>query len=573
MSLIVALVTIAVVSFFIIKRIDDLESRLRHLEEGRPVAPRPTASAAAAVQPTATPTPQYRTPVAPLSNDYPQGEPGFDVFSWLAQDFLVKLGAFLLLLAFGWFVSYAFMNDWIGPAGRIALGLLAGSAFLAVGVWRIEQYRHQGGIFTVLGSATVLLTVFAAREIYDFFTPATALAIMFLSVVFVTFVAVRYQSQALALSGLVLGAIAPFFTNADPNVVSLFSYALVLVLGSLWVQRWLGAVGLSIAAFLIVVAYGLPYLIGLSANDQTMALLFAFVFTMIFFVSNTISILLRPDADARYVQTLLAAGTGLYLIAWVYAAADPVWHSLLFVMWMLVFAVGAFTVYLRTGHVAPFYIYGAISIGLLAAATAAELSGPFLTIAYCVQILALMAVTTLYVREKEVVSKIAWLFAGPILLSFGHIASRSWSDGFLHADFFALITLLFTLLAAGQIIIELRAPEEANKNDDATALLIAAAVYGVVIVWLTTHSIFSDGVATTVSLFVYTIAGLIAYFHGRNIGRDIISQCGVVMLTLVVARLLLVDVWSMELVGKIITFFGVGILLISTAFIRRRQID
>jgi hypothetical protein len=42
---------------------------------------------------------------------------------------------------------------------------------------------------------------------------------------------------------------------------------------------------------------------------------------------------------------------------------------------------------------------------------------------------------------------------------------------------------------------------------------------------------------------------------------------GGILLGGVVGRLLLVDIWQMALAGKIITFFVIGTLLISTAFI------
>ena len=40
-------------------------------------------------------------------------------FSWLAKDWPMKVGAFLVISAIGWFVSYAFRNDWISPEGRV----------------------------------------------------------------------------------------------------------------------------------------------------------------------------------------------------------------------------------------------------------------------------------------------------------------------------------------------------------------------------------------------------------------------------------------------------------------------
>ena len=45
-----------------------------------------------------------------------------------------------------------------------------------------------------------------------------------------------------------------------------------------------------------------------------------------------------------------------------------------------------------------------------------------------------------------------------------------------------------------------------------------------------------------------------------------VTLSGGILLGFVVLRLLLVDVWAMDLVGRIITFVVIGVLLISTAF-------
>jgi len=574
MSFLLSLVAIWFVYTTLSGRIKVLEDKLTQCSEesGR--------SSQSSVMPTTQPTVTMpTTPPAPVpvttqqNRNISTGSPAsqsFDLFAWLAQDFFVKLGALLLLLAFGWFVSYAFANNWIGPAGRITLGLLAGVVFMGVGVWRIAHYRHQGSIFTVLGSSIVLLTVFAAREIYDFFTPATALLLMFLSVVFVAYVAVRYRSAALALAGLTLGAIAPFFTNAEPNVMALLSYGLVLVVGSLWVQRWIGAVALPVAAFLIVVFYGLPYLFAaLGDTDQTIALLFSFVFTVIFFISNTVSVLARTDPAARQAQQVLALGTGLYLVAWVTVAADPVWHSLLYAAWMIVFATGAYIVSRRTDSKSVFYLYAGVSIGLLAAATAAEVSGSALTIAYTVEVLTLLTLAQFYTESSNVQQAVSWLFIGPVVLSLSHMVSNAWQTGFMHADFFALLILTLALLVAGQILVRRETESVKTIANPGVVLTILAAGYAVILVWLVAHSVLSTTVAVMVSLFVYTIGGISAYVYGTITNKDILRLSGGGLLALVVLRLLLVDVWDMELVGRIITFFGIGLLLLSTAFIRK----
>src|SRR3989344_1249789 len=148
-------------------------------------------------------------------------------FKWCTEDWLLKLGALLLLIGFGWFASYAFLHNWIGPVGRITAGLIAGVLILMLGWWRIRNYLHQGGIFLVLGSTTILLTIYAAREIYDFFTPSIALIVMFLSALVVTVASVRHKSKQLAILSIALAGIAPLLTNSPTaDYVSLFNYLL-----------------------------------------------------------------------------------------------------------------------------------------------------------------------------------------------------------------------------------------------------------------------------------------------------------------------------------------------------------
>jgi len=44
--------------------------------------------------------------------------------------------------------------------------------------------NNRGTIFALLGSSVVILSMFAAREMYSLFTPTVSLLVMFLSVLF-----------------------------------------------------------------------------------------------------------------------------------------------------------------------------------------------------------------------------------------------------------------------------------------------------------------------------------------------------------------------------------------------------
>jgi len=492
-------------------------------------------------------------------------------FVWLKKDFMVKLGAFLLLLAFGWFVSYAFANDWIGEMGRIMLGLIAGAFIMILGMWRIEARPHQGGIFLVLGSTIIILTLYAAREIYDFFTPLSALFIMFASVALVAFVSVRYNRKKLALASLILAGIAPWFTIAfTTDVVTMSLYLLVIVLGTLWVVYLRGWSILTFTSLALVCMHEFPFMF--YGGDDTEALLFSFLFTAIFFVANIIGLMANENEENRRSHLYIAVGTGIYLILWILGAAAEEWQSLLLVSWMMVFSVGSFIVYRTLDRLTPFYIYGGTSIALLAAATAVELDGPTLTIVFTLEVAALVILATQLFAGTKMTTYLSWLFIVPMLMSLDSIDSSLWrKDGVLHGDFAVLIVLIGALLFSALNLI--LSKEEQNKTAS-SVLLIFGSVYSLVLIWLVLHagtgyrgSAYETG--TTLSLIVYTIIGIYTYIKGVKLDKKGLALGGSIILGLVVARLLLVEVWNMEITGRIITFLVIGTLLISTAFIKR----
>ncbi len=491
---------------------------------------------------------------------------------WIKEDFLVKLGAFLILIGFGWFVSYAFLHDWIGPYGRITLGLLIGAGVLALGVWRIQRFTHQGGIFVVLGSTIILLTICAARMIYGFFTPLSALMMMFGAVVFVAFVSVRYNSPKLAMAGLLLGSIAPLLVNAPHwSAFEILSYLLVVVLGTLWVVYYTGWKTLTPVALAVVAVYGASYMgSNWFSTGNDVALLFAFVFTALFFATNVMSILYERQGVASSATMFTAFGTSAYLIAWIASSVAAEWQSLLYVAWMLVFSLGAFAVYRGTANRVPFYIYGATSLALLGAATAAELDGAMLTIAYTIEVGAIVALSRMFV-PIALSRNLGWLFTIPALMSLPSFVSPLWQTGVLHNDFFVLLILMCALWVTGAYVFENAPADDEETRGVGIAFGVVGTFYALSLVWLILHALLDTDVAVMLSLVIYTILGLLLHVAGTNTDQKNLRLGGWVLLGFVVARLLFVDVWQMELAGRIITFFVIGALLISTAFMGKKR--
>lgn len=559
----VVLLLVWIVTPFVVFR---LSVRVRKLEEAlqtqsaestRPAAAAKASAPAVLTQSTAAPMPRAATDTSAR------------LVAWVKEEWLLKVGGLLLLVGFGWLASYAFINNWIGPMGRIALGIVLGTLILILGTWRIKKYMHQGSIFLVVGSTTILLTIFAAREIYGFFTPLTALTVMFLSSAYVALVSVRYRNQALSLASVILAGVAPLLTNSpSADYIALFAYLLIVVLGTVWVVALTGQRAVTGAALFLVALYSIPHPFGQSADAPTL-LLFAYAFAAVFFITNTVGIL--KSKDGNLVPDLVtAAGNGLFLLAWIMTSAPEEWRSLIISAWMLAFVGGAFAAFVLTKKREPFYVYAGVGVAMLAAATAAELSGAALTIAYTIECAVVSFLAYLILRDRKIAERLGLLFVGPMVLSIQSMDPYKWGTTVLHQDFFVLAVLSLALLSLGMFFHSLAAEEKDPPKSLAPFYLIAGSIYAYILLWLSLHAYLQDDdLAVMIALVVYTITGLITHFIGRMYGMKMLGMYGGVLLGCVIARLFLVDVWKMELAGRIITFFLIGILLMSTAFIGR----
>ena len=499
------------------------------------------------------------------------------VIDWLQRDWLLKLGGLLVLIAFGWFVSYAFINNWIGPMGRIAIGLFVGASLLGLGWWRMLRFVHQGSVFLVVGSTTVLLTLYAARSLYDFFTPFSALAVMFLSIVVVVLASLSYRNRALSVASIVLAGAAPLLTDApQTDDVLLFSYLMVVVIGTLWVvfvTKWRE---LSLYALILVTLYSLPHFMGAFSAQNDLLLLFAFGFTTLIFLTNIIALVKNIELPST-VEGAVILGNGFFLIAWILAAGQEEWQSLLLTAWMIVFAGASFAATRISKKVDIFYAHGAVAVVMLVAATAVELDGAAMTLAYIAESLLVALVVALFSRNMETAMRSSLVVIGPMFLAIQSYFSSSWYRGAFHSDFFVLLSMAVGLMVLGLGFRKyLSSTATASYRQLCNFYMIAGSGYAYMLLWKALHAgqatyMGLSSLSTMVCYLVYTSVGIVCYFQGHKLMRKSLRLYGGALVLVVIARLVLVDVWRMELSGRIITFFVLGALLMGTAFVQSKK--
>jgi uncharacterized membrane protein len=180
--------------------------------------------------------PESRRPHIPPQPLHPTSAPAeTDLESRIGSHWLNRIGISALLIGVSYFLKFAFESNWIGPAGRVTIGLLAG---IAVVVWS-ERFRSRGyRIFSyslkAVGIGTLYLSLWAAFQVYSLIPSGIAFAAMLAVTSATAAMAVAQEAEILAAFALIGGFTTPFLLSTGQNrELALFSYVTFLDLATL----------------------------------------------------------------------------------------------------------------------------------------------------------------------------------------------------------------------------------------------------------------------------------------------------------------------------------------------------
>jgi uncharacterized membrane protein len=148
---------------------------------------------------------------------------------------LLYVGVLILLLGVSFFLRYAFENEWVGPWGRVGLGLLGGLALIRVGLaLDTRGLPAFGRVIAGAGLAILYLSIYAALVFYDLIGRGAAFAFMVLVTAAAAGLADRRRAQSLAIVAVGGGFLTPFLVGGDRDAqLALFTYDALLVAGTL----------------------------------------------------------------------------------------------------------------------------------------------------------------------------------------------------------------------------------------------------------------------------------------------------------------------------------------------------
>lgn len=502
-------------------------------------------------------------------------------FTWLAKDWPMKIGGFFVIAAIGWFVTFASQQGWLSETARVVLGYVFAVSCIAFGALRAEVDRIQGNLFLIIGIASMLIATVAGIS-YDVIgiTHLTGLFIMLLSVGFVTLVSLRQKSFSLTSSMIFFGALIPLFFFSSISVNTLFLYLFILSVGTLWVVSYTQWRSLTTITLAVVGFYSMVYIADASPREieSLVNIAISFVFIGVFYFAN-ISAIIRSQKIYAY-DMVTAIGIGILFLIWIMNFAPKEMEVFLLLIGVLFFSSASFAIFHLSNHRMPTVLYAGVSAFLFVIATALQFDGASLTVAYVVEVavfnFVLMYFARVQVTQGMRVGMIA-IYTVPLLMSLGSVFDAfdqiAYGDEqyILEAMPHLFVTFMTCITSFGLAIATIRLLDGAEKENMTLFRIFAyvGGTYALILIWLVTH-LFMDtyDVATFVSLVIYTLTGVIFYVMGVRDAYKPYMLVGGILFGIVVARVLLIEFWEMDVLMRIITSFVLGALLISTAFIR-----
>jgi uncharacterized membrane protein len=238
------------------------------------------------------PVPQASTAPAGPRISLPQinrlaTKPQADLERKIGQYWLNRVGIVAVLTGISYFLKYAFENNWIGPSGRVGIGLLAGIALI---LWS-ERFRAKGHAafsysLKALGLGALYLSLWAAFQVYQLIPAGAAFAAMAAVTSAAIVLAWTQNAMVLAAFALAGGYATPLLLSTGQNhEAELFAYVALLdiaVLVLVMLKPWLRLTwGSFLGTEILVAAWASRYYRGAYRTDTVIFLtLFAAIFAL-----------------------------------------------------------------------------------------------------------------------------------------------------------------------------------------------------------------------------------------------------------------------------------------------------
>lgn len=484
---------------------------------------------------------------------------------WLKENWLVVLGAILILVAFIWFVVYGLINGWIGATLLVIMGFSFALLLVLAGYSLANRFPGLGQVLMVMGGFGVIFTSFGAL-VDLLFTEVVAYLPMLAGFLLMAGLALYHRSRGMMHMALLAGLLIPALLLIDlPNYLLLMVHVFLVSIFALKVASAYQWRGLSLMAL----AGGIFYsLYSVEIWTELYSQLLAAVFFIVFLGWSTASVLVRQKGGA--IDILISIFNSLFIILSMAAFEAQDWQMLIFgAVALLLILSGYWLTESKQKPIIPLLnlIFAILILAIINAVQTQEVA--MMSMLYALQAVGLVFVLAYGFKSQKLASWFSLFGWIPFGFAVYHLVELNNASTLVNVHLFAVLAIVSSLGATGFIL-------EKKKGQPLSSTMrilngLMATFHALVLFWVGAAVLLdSANLARAISLIFYSIVGILVFFWGRNRDSKLHLITGGVLLGLVVLRLLLIEVWIMPVEGRIITFFIVGALLVSTAFFRKK---
>jgi uncharacterized membrane protein len=389
-------------------------------------------------------------------------EPERDLEFHIGGTWLNRIGVIAVIFGLAYFLKYSIENQWIGPTGRVLLGVLTGLGMLGIG----EKLRHRypGYAQGLLGGGSLALffSIYVSYDFYDLISPAFAFIFLLLVMANTVVMAIRHDSLPIGILGIIGGYAIPFMVGSDdPSLWTLFSYAILLTTGVLGVsiyKKW--AVFQYLSFLLNHLVFGLIWVEFFLFGSADWHILPSFIFLalnfILFLAVATLYNIRQKKTATRWDISLIMLNAFLFF-AWSLDVLDRTFIG----DYMGFYAVFLALIYIYLGKVAyrlfnedKGQVYGlfAIAFVLITVAIPLQLSGLLIGLAWLAESVGLIAIARKLSNQKMVYSGLAVLMLGLVVTIDDVLHIGNYKTFLLNNPTLMIISSLFAIAVIVKLI-------------------------------------------------------------------------------------------------------------------------
>ncbi len=565
-----------------------LRERVQRLEAQ--LAPKPAATGSAA--------PEMDVPLQPVLSFTQPEKPSLE--SRIGSQVFNRVGIVAVLIGVAWFLKYAVDRQWLGAGARVGIGFAAG---LGLMIWSESFRRRQYPVFSfslkAVGTGVLYLSLWASFSLFHLVPYPVAFAGMVLVTAGNAWISWVQRSEVLAAYAALGGFLTPALLAQDhTSVWTLGSYLLLLntgLFGLAIARRWpqlLTAAFTGTTAYLVGLAFEVSRL--RADGDAGAALLLVSLFFAAFsLVPLAVAARMQEDAQGRAARVIapgLALGNAVFggLELWRLVPVDSFasrWLPMLPALWFAGLLIGGRLRFAAQRLLVPWH--AAFVIVFAALGVWSGLSEGGVITGWALEAAVLLALTLRPQRAEgepvmgSPVPSAGLLVASSlrlVLLSFNelrHTASVLLNERWALYALVIAVAVLAVRMAARQYGthregLDLRQWTRMGSGAAllATTMMLLAGIFEIHAYW--------DGTAGTAERFWIsawaTLLGVGLLVLGFTLRWAFLRWQALGLLTLAVAKVFLFDMSQLSQGFRILSFLGLGVLLLGVSFIYQRDL-